>query len=72
VKSGGLLIAAHILKSRHYSAGKGTRFPSVYLEFDDVVATYRRYGDFEFRKVLHPGDAIRQGYEGMAVIVGHV
>jgi len=74
VRSGGLVICAHILGSRHYSAGNQTKFPSTFLQLSDVQSVYEPLGSFKYKLVGHetPSDAIREGYMGMAVVIGQV
>lgn len=74
VKPDGILIVAHMIGSRGYHAGTGTRFPAVNLTAECIQDAYReaglRYEMFAIEDQHIAG--IRTGYRGMAVVVaGH-
>lgn len=70
VKEGGVIIVAHMVGSLGWYAGKGTRFPSLRLDMDDLEEVYSSLDvTFEMHVVDGADDKIRDGYHGMAVVV---
>jgi hypothetical protein len=70
VKEDGLLILAHMIGSREYSAGGNTHFPSVELTARDVAEAYRDADlEFEMIEVSDDNIKVRTGYRAMTVCV---
>ncbi|MDX1765821.1 MAG: hypothetical protein R3313_02615 [Candidatus Saccharimonadales bacterium] len=72
LKSGGIMVVAHMVGSEGYHAGEGTHFPAVSLSIKDLEETYKDAG-LEFELSSAGGEEItekaREGYHGMAVVV---
>ncbi|MEU7769556.1 hypothetical protein AB0B25_31405 [Nocardia sp. NPDC049190] len=67
----GLFVVAHMVGSHGYSAGHRTFFPAVNLTLEKIEEIYTRYGSFRIRMATcGSGEAVREGYDGMVVIVG--
>jgi len=71
LKPGGIYVTAHMVGSDGYFAGERTSFPAVNLSQDDIKQSYAGYGQHRIHFVSHDDQkAARQGYSGMAVVVG--
>lgn len=71
VKSGGILIVAHMLGSTGYPAGDFTLFPAVPLTLSDVEQFYGDLINFEVHKTSHHSSYLPQkGYKGMVIVCG--
>lgn len=69
VKPGGFIMAAHMLGSKGYYAGKGTSFPAVSVNVDDLKKVYRNKADVQVVQVNAKQES-RKGYKGMAIVTG--
>jgi hypothetical protein len=72
VRPGGGFIIALMLGSKGYHAGENTHFPAVDLAFNDVEQMFTNYKNLTYRifKVNSGTDRFRDGYDGMAVVIG--
>jgi hypothetical protein len=70
VKKDGILILAHMIGSREYSAGANTHFPSVELSVADVEEAYRDAGlEFDIIEANDEHIKARTGYRSMTVAI---
>lgn len=70
VKPGGYVVVAHMLDEIvGYPAGERTHFPSIILSIEDIERTYAGRADVEI-KVITEEEKTREGYSGMALVVG--
>ena len=69
-KTGGLVVAGHMLGSHRWHAGVGVHFPAVPVTVADLREWYRDHLDD--LHIIEPPltPEVREGYEGTAVVVG--
>lgn len=71
VKSGGILIVAHMLGSTGYPAGDFTLFPAVPLTLSDIEQFYVDLINVEVHQTSHHSSYQPQkGYKGMVIVCG--
>jgi SAM-dependent methyltransferase len=76
IKPGGFFMFAHMVGSEGYYAGEGTKFPAVNFSEDDLIEAYQSINiisDFHLQRAetKKEGKKAREGYHGMALIIGH-
>jgi len=76
LRPGGLFVVTHMVGSEGYYAGEGTKFPAVNFSEDDLKRAYQSIdviSDFHLERAeASAGEKkAREGYHGMAVVIGH-
>jgi SAM-dependent methyltransferase len=74
LKPEGILMAAHMVGSEGYHAGKNTSFPAINLTAEEIKRAYHNAGLEIIMTVVagrKPDDKAREGYHGMMLVVAH-
>jgi len=71
VRSGGIVVVAHMVGSVSWHAGAQTKFPAIPLTMQDIEAAYAALPGASVTFVTHGNSqiAVRQGYQGMALVI---
>jgi 16S rRNA G527 N7-methylase RsmG len=72
LKNGGIVVAAHMVGSIGWFAGEGTNFPAISLTVPQIESAYSVLHDLSVTFFNHGLEqvAARDGYSGMALVVG--